>query len=72
MRVPQRCTQNNPNESIGAPFTKHVSDFVRLMADADRQDGAACGLAARIKSLPWVRQSCSLTKTQRGLVTLSA
>jgi hypothetical protein len=51
MHVPQRRTQNNANESIGAPLTKHVSDFVRLMADADRQGGAACGLAARIKSL---------------------
>jgi hypothetical protein len=72
MHVPQRRTQNNANESIGAPLTKDVSDFVRLMADTDRQGGAACGSAARIKSLPRVRQSCSLTKTQRGLVTLSA
>jgi len=35
MHVRQRRTQDNASESTGAPFTKHVSDFVRLMADAD-------------------------------------
>jgi hypothetical protein len=60
------------SESNAAPFTKHVGDFVRLMAAADRQADAFCGLAYGIKGLRRLRASCSLTKTQRGLDKLSA
>jgi hypothetical protein len=64
--------QNNVSESNAALLTKDVSDFVRLMAAVDRRANAIRNLAVAIKGLRRLRQSCSLTKTQRGLDKVSA
>jgi hypothetical protein len=53
-------------------LTKHVSDFVQLMADEDAKAAGRSSFTAPIKGFRHLRQGCSLTKTQRGLVTLSA
>jgi hypothetical protein len=67
-----RHAQNNASESGVAAFTKHVSDFVRLMTNSPSRSRRELRLPLAIKGLRRLLRSCSLTKTQRGSDTLSA